>query len=266
MFTPTNENCQRTEIISLHSNKFYNNNEDLHCQICSEKLCTSKTVHSNCGHDFHYLCLINRLTEGEKLLGKKLNFNFIKCSICDLVIECPSIPNIQKKIDKNKQLYLKVSQMIEQRIIYQKKDPKKASLLLFLICNKCGKPYYAGENNGNNNNNSNEENQQDCLCGKDSFAYDAKGSTFCKIHGFDYIEYKCKFCCKIASRFCSQKHFCEECYANKNYENNCEIKKCDRNICEFSGIHAPNGEEYCLGCFICRYENVKNEYPTFNDE
>ena len=29
----------------------------------------------------------------------------------------------------------------------------------------------------------------------------------------------------IASRFCSQTHFCEECYTSKNYENNCECKE-----------------------------------------
>ena len=28
------------------------------------------------------------------------------------------------------------------------------------------------------------------------------GTTDCKIHGKDFIEYKCKFCCKIASWFC----------------------------------------------------------------
>ena len=262
MLTPNNQKDLRKEIITIDLNNNNINNKGLYCKICSEKLSSSKIVHLNCGHDFHYLCLINRLSEGEKLFGKKLNFNFIKCSICDSMLECPSTPYIQDKIDKNKQLYSQISTMIEQRNIYQKNYLSNSSSFLFHICYKCHQPYYAGKNN----NICNEENKQDCLCGKDSFVYDAKGSTFCKKHGFDFIEYKCKFCCNIASRFCSQTHFCEECYASKNYENNCEIKKCEKNKCEFSGMHAPNGEEYCLGCFICRYENVKNEYPTFNDD
>ena len=55
-------------------------------------------------------------------------------------------------------------------------------------------------------------------------------------------------------------HFCEDCYANKN---SCDndfsklIKNCNSRLCEFNGVHAPNGIEYCLGCFVCRIENIK---------
>ena len=160
--------------------------------------------------------------------------------------------------------------MIKQRLKYININPKKDPLEIFqfFLCMKCKRPYYAGLNPEKKNIGKKQfyGYKEDCLCGKDSFSYDAKGLDKCQKHGYDYIEYKCKYCCKIASRFHSQTHFCEECYLNKiNFNlDNCEIKKCDINSCELKGMHAENGIEYCLGCFICRFENIQNEYPLFN--
>ena len=252
-------------------NNLFNQNIDTSCQICFEKLITSPIVFLSCNHYIHYFCIIKKLKEGENLYGKKLDFNFIKCPVCDTIFECPSVPEIQKQIEKYKKIYIKVTIMIEQRIIYNKIDNNKNPLdqFIFYICFKCNNPYYAGINNNYNNNRYNQfySNKEDFLCGKDSFLYNAKGESLCKKHGYKYIEYKCKFCCKIASRFCSQIHFCEECYSNRNLLNDeiCKIKICDKDVCEFNGMHAPNGIEYCLGCFICRLENFKTEYPIFTD-
>ena len=70
----------------------------------------------------------------------------------------------------------------------------------------------------------------------------------------------------MASRFCSQMHFCEECYRNISNNLNSDlgqVKECNKDLCEFKGMHAPNGIEYCLGCFICRLESIQHEYPIF---
>ena len=253
-------------------NDLFNQNIDTSCQICFEKLASSPIVILSCNHYIHYFCIINKLKEGENLYGKKLDFNFIKCPVCDTIFECPSVPEIQKLIEKYKKIYIKVTIMIEQRIIYNKIDINKNQFdtFIFYICFKCNNPYFAGINKNKYNNNGYNKfygNKEDYLCGKDSFLYNAKGESLCKIHGYKYIEYKCKFCCKIASRFCSQTHFCEECYSNRNLLNDeiCEIKKCNKDTCQFSGMHAPNGVEYCLGCFICRLETIKTEYPIFTD-
>ena len=249
----------------------FNQSKDTCCQICLEKLSTSPIVNLSCNHFVHYFCILNRINEGKNLPGKKLNFNLIKCPVCDLLFECPSVPEIQNKIEKNKKLYIKVKNLIELRLSYEKNKPdgNPFDLYIFFLCYKCKRPYYAGKND-NNDNNSVYGSKEDCLCGKDSYVFDAKGESFCKKHGFKYIEYKCHFCCKIASRFWSQIHFCENCYAKyarRNiFENEkCPIKECNRFMCEFGGIHAPNGIEYCLGCFLCRLENIKNEYPNFSD-
>ena len=250
----------------------FNQNRDTCCQICLKRLSDSPVVILSCNHYIHYYCILNKLNAGKNLYGKKLNFDCIKCPVCDTMFKCPSIPHIQNEINKKLKLYLRVRDMIEQRLSLKKfnsnRDP--FDLFIFYICFRCGNPYFAGINKDDNNEKDENKfigNKEDCLCGKDSFLYDAKGESLCKKHGYEYMEYKCKFCCNIASRFCSLTHYCEECYKNKNVMNDqlCQIKTCNKDLCEFCGMHAPNGTEYCLGCFFCRLENIKKEYPTFND-
>ncbi len=254
----------------------FNQTKKTCCQICREKLSSSPIVILSCNHYVHYFCILKQLKNGENLYGKKLNFDFMKCPVCDSIFECNSIPEIQKKIDKYKEIYIKVRKMISLRLKYEKIDSTQNpfDFFIFFLCYKCHNPYYAGLNNNKNininriNDDSNVSgNKEDCLCGKHSFINNAKGQTICTKHEDIFIEYKCKYCCKIASRFWSQTHFCEECYSKKNYFNNnyCEIKECDIDTCPFNGFHAPNGVEYCLGCFICRLENIQHEYPIFVD-
>ena len=261
----------------INYSEIFNQNKDTCCQLCLEKLSSSPIVSLTCNHYIHYLCIINRLNEGKNLFGKKLSFNFIKCPVCEQIVECPSVPEIQNKIETYKKIYFKVGELIKLRLSYDNIEPKEEDkdedhdpykLYSFFLCYKCKQPYYVGKSHNNNDNNNNENtifgNIEDCLCGKDSYVYNTKGGSFCEKHGFKFFEYKCRFCCKIASRFYSQIHFCEDCYANKDsYINNFSklIKNCNGSICEFRGVHAPNGIEYCLGCFVCRIENIKKNIP-----
>ena len=252
----------------------YNQNKDTCCPICLVKLSSFPVVILGCNHYLHFLCLRKKLNKGENNKEKKLKFNFLKCPVCKKIIQCSYIPEIQKQIDIYHKLYIKVNEMIEQRVIYKQiylENDEPFNLFIFYICFKCNEPYYAGTNSEIIQNIENKKfygNKEDCLCGKDSFINNCKGQSYCSIHGYQYIEYKCKFCCKIASRFCSETHFCEECYYNKSNrkDGKYEIKKCYKDLCEFSGFHAPNGIEYCLGCFICRLESINKEFSIFNQQ
>ena len=53
---------------------------------------------------------------------------------------------------------------------------------------------------------------QECVCGSCATSDIDKRNYCCKNHGTNYLVYKCKFCCGIATRFLwGNTHFCERC-------------------------------------------------------
>ena len=255
--------------------------KDDYCIICySEGLGSSPMVVLSCGHYMHYMCVKKRLET--KWIGPKITFNHCLCPNCNKWFDCQSVPELQKMIDENKKLYEEIKEMSLKRLKFEDldKDPrltdpnspwfgKKVEFALkrlsYYMCYVCKKPYFAGRrecgNDPNMNNDDPNKNYdpKDCVCGKDANLSGVAGKTNCDKHGKDFIEYKCKFCCKIASWFCwGTTHFCEDCH-KRQYNNDYVSKyprdrlpKCNKATCEVGGNHPPNGEEYALGCSICR--------------
>lgn len=80
------------------------------------------------------------------------------------------------------------------------------------------------------------------------------GVKECAEHGSQFIDFKCKFCCSIALWFCwGTTHFCDPCH---RVAGNNVIAKCKgKGACDLGAHledHPPNGEEYALGCNVCR--------------
>jgi len=88
----------------------------------------------------------------------------------------------------------------------------------------------------------------------------------CPKHGKDYIEFKCKFCCNVATWFCwGSTHFCESCHKRQ-----CEgdhvskyskerLPPCTgKKMCPLKVDHKGNGHEFALGCALCR--NLVNSH------
>ena len=105
------------------------------------------------------------------------------------------------------------------------------------------------------------------MCGKCSSVV-AAGVTNCKLHGKDFIDYKCKFCCQVASWFCwGTTHFCDDCHKRQNNgdyltrKKEHELPQCGTPAkCPLKLKHPINGkEEFALGCSVCRnnQENFK---------
>ena len=267
----------------------FGQNKDDYCIICySEGLGSSPMVVLSCGHYMHYFCVKKRLET--KWIGPKITFNHCLCPSCNKWFDCYSLPELQRMIDENKKLYEEIKEMALKRLKFEDldKDPrltdpnspwygKKEEFamkrLSYYLCYVCKKPYFAGRrecgNDPNMNNDDPNKNYdpKDCVCGKDANLSGVAGKTDCKKHGKDFIEYKCKFCCKIASWFCwGTTHFCEDCHkrqCNNDYVSKYpkdKLPKCNRATCEVGGNHPPNGEEYALGCSICRNykENAKD--------
>ena len=183
----------------------------------------------------------------------------------DIIINTSKEIILRENREKCSQYCQRYYKLFEKRVLYEKyinyKNP--FTKLIFIFCNKCNQLYYAGKLRNKLNKELKQiffENNEYCICGKDSIIPDAKGDSFCVKHGNKYIEYKCKYCCKISSRFYSKTHLCEDCYfKEKNLNEIPKAEKCSLKTCEFFGNHSINGSEYSLGCFECKLENIHNK-------
>ena len=262
---------------------------DSYCNICFiEGLGNSPIVLLSCNHYIHYKCLEMRLKK--KWNGPKITFNHCLCPMCNKWLDCPNVPEIQSLIDWNKKLYEKISKMALERLKFEGLDKDKRltdknskwynnelqyalNRITYYMCYQCKEPYFAGLRECgdgpliNNNDPNKDYDPKDCVCGKHANIYGVAGVSDCKIHGKEFIEYKCRFCCKIASWFCwGTTHFCDECHARQckgdyisKYPKEA-LPKHDPKTCQIKVPHPPNGEEFALGCRVCRIEknNVKN--------
>ena len=268
---------------------YFDQDIDSYCNICFiEGLGNAPVVLFSCNHYIHFKCIEMRLKK--KWNGPKITFNHCLCPLCNKWLNCPNVPEIQELIDWNKKLYDKISKMALERLKFEGLDKDKRltdknskwynnelqyalNRITYYMCYQCKEPYFAGLRECgdgpliNNNDPNKDYDPKDCVCGKHANIYGVAGVSDCKIHGKEFIEYKCRFCCKIASWFCwGTTHFCDECHARQckgdyisKYPKEA-LPKHDPKTCQIKVPHPPNGEEFALGCRVCRIEknNVKN--------
>jgi len=111
---------------------------------------------------------------------------------------------------------------------------------------------------------ANGSNSQELLCGGCS-AHQA-GSK-CARHGSEFTEWKCRYCCTIASFFCfGTTHMCNACHQKWQLRPGCltvSRRSCTPISCPLRTAHPDHGHEHCLGCALCRtndwYGHVSNE-------
>jgi E3 ubiquitin-protein ligase MYCBP2 len=270
--------------------KIFDQDGDSYCNICfTEGLASSPVVLLSCKHYIHFKCIETRLKK--KWVGPKITFNHCLCPQCNNWIDCPSCPELQSLIKENRLLYDNICKMMVERAKfegiskvnnYPPNDSKSnwfnkeieylLKRLSYYMCYECKKPYFAGlrecgEGPNVDNNPNREYDPKDLICGAHANIAGVAGMSECKIHGKEFIEYKCKFCCNIASWFCwGTTHFCEDCHAKQckgdyvsKYSKD-KLPKCDPHKCPIKVKHPDNGEEYALGCSVCRNhgDNVKN--------
>jgi hypothetical protein len=139
--------------------------------------------------------------------------------------------------------------------------------LSYYMCFKCNSPYFGGmkecrggPGDAGDQNDYNTWKKEELVCGKCAAVAVGAGIKSCPSHGTDFIEFKCKFCCSIAQWFCwGNTHFCEAChkkqcsgdYVSRKPRN--QLPKCPGIAkCPLKVKHPANGEEFALGCSICR--------------
>lgn len=97
------------------------------------------------------------------------------------------------------------------------------------------------------------------------FAWSTLLMQVCPKHGTDFLEYKCRYCCTVAVYFCfGTTHFCNPCHDDfqrltsmrKDELPQCPVGPCAKPLegteCPLHVKHPPTGEEFALGCGVCR--------------
>ena len=97
---------------------------------------------------------------------------------------------------------------------------------------------------------------QDLICGSCAADMCGAGVTKCDKHGTDYIDYKCRYCCSVALFFCGgNTHYCDPCH-NDAIARRLKTKDCHGQNCPLGVKHPPGGQEFALGCGLCRSNKI----------
>jgi len=212
----------------------------------------------------------------------------MECGLCKDWISHPSLSDL---IDPILKLQEDIKKKSLQRLEYEGlhnsddiskeggrfyKNPQGFALHHFAYypCFKCAKPYFGGQVRcGAGGAGAEQQNQAGAagaggqnqaqsfdashlVCGGCSGVKDQK----CPVHGSDFIEHKCQYCCSLASWFCwGTTHFCDSCHTKQvkgdyvsQYPKD-KLPKCPgKDKCPLKIDHPPNGEAFILGCALCK--------------
>ena len=246
------------------------------CSVCwTDNLGAAPCIQMDCGHVFHASC-VNALVD-RRWPGPAITFGFADCPCCKAELLHPSIEDTMMPIravkddirrkagtrlkfegkDKDPEVIDKNSKWFEDHEGYAMDKYN------YYQCFKCEKPYFGGERQcGAAADDS--FNPEELIC-PGCVAGDA--AQICPKHGTDFLEYKCRYCCSVAVWFCfGTTHFCEPCH-NENgkmqrMQEQGKLPPCPcgpvgvplppHTDCPIGGGHPAPGEEYALGCGVCR--------------
>jgi E3 ubiquitin-protein ligase MYCBP2 len=245
------------------------NQDQINCIYCGDDIDSQPFAKISCGHYTHYECILNCMKIA--WATKRLTFNFLRCPGCKKPLSLK--PNheagkIYKKHLKLREKVVKLSlaKLQVERAEHEEKlaDPshrfyKKAksyAMAIFAVyeCCKCKKPFVGGKVSCEREADVNLDDGADkFICQK------CANVKKCKKHGFEYMTFKCKFCCSPASWFCwGTTHFCTRCHdkqvKDKTWAKSGQHKMCiGDGSCGLGIEHPPNPSEFPLGCSACKY-------------
>ncbi|EFA00365.2 E3 ubiquitin-protein ligase MYCBP2-like Protein [Tribolium castaneum] len=244
------------------------------CMICfTEALSCAPAIQLKCGHVFHLHCCKAVLMK--RWAGPRITFSFSLCPICKEEIVHPTLDELLAPI---RDLYKDVKRKALMRLEYEGlhtvevivtpgarfyNDPASYAMdrYAYYVCYKCNKAYYGGEARCDAEVGENYD-PTELVCGGCS---DVARAQMCPKHGTDFLEYKCRYCCSVAVFFCfGTTHFCNPCHddfqrvtnLSKTELPSCpagpKAKQLEGDECPLHVKHPPTGEEFALGCGVCR--------------
>uniref|UniRef100_A0A4W5M9H3 RCR-type E3 ubiquitin transferase n=1 Tax=Hucho hucho TaxID=62062 RepID=A0A4W5M9H3_9TELE len=246
------------------------------CMICfTEALSAAPAVQLDCSHVFHLQCT-RRVLEN-RWLGPRITFGFMFCPICKNKINHSVIKDL---LDPIKELFEDVRRKALMRMEYEglhkseaittpgacfHNDPAGFAInrYAYYVCYKCQKAYFGGEARCDAEAGQGDDyDPSELICGACS---DVSRAQMCSKHGTDFLEYKCRYCCSVAVFFCfGTTHFCNACHDDfqrmtsvpKEELPHCPAgpkgKQLEGTECPLHMVHPPTGEEFALGCGVCR--------------
>ena len=232
------------------------------CTICwIEPLQRSPCVRLDCGHIFHLECLVEKIKAGWPTT--RITFDFMNCPLCKKEIsgDCYELrqalePRKKLKRDLSKRLMERLrieglydsKRLLDRRdVFYQKRLEFAVHVLCYYQCFKCERPYFGGLQQCNVEERANRVfKREELVCGS------CADDTTCPLHGSEYIQFKCRYCCKPAVWFCwGTTHFCDNCHSVLPRP----LPQCTgAEDCPLGISHPPNGQEYAVGCMQCLAE------------
>ncbi|XP_023247966.1 E3 ubiquitin-protein ligase highwire [Copidosoma floridanum] len=245
------------------------------CMICFvEALSSAPAIKLHCGHVFHLHCCRTVLIK--RWVGPRITFSFSLCPICKVPMKNT---HLVEQLASIKELYEDVKRKALMRLEYEGLDKSEAvttpggryyhdpavyamDRYAYYMCYKCQKAYYGGEVRCDIQQGDESFDPAELVCGGCS---DVARAQMCPKHGTDFLEYKCRYCCSVAIFFCfGTTHFCKPCHDDfqrvthipKNELPSCpagpRAKQLGGEECPLYVKHPPTGEEFALGCGICR--------------
>ncbi|KYO37437.1 E3 ubiquitin-protein ligase MYCBP2 isoform A [Alligator mississippiensis] len=246
------------------------------CMICfTEALSAAPAIQLDCSHVFHLQCC-QRVLEN-RWLGPRITFGFMSCPICKNKINHIVLKDL---LDPIKELYEDVRRKALMRLEYEGlhkseaittpgvrfyNDPAGFAMnrYAYYVCYKCKKAYFGGEARCDAEAGQGDDyDPRELICGACS---DVSRAQMCPKHGTDFLEYKCRYCCSVAVFFCfGTTHFCNACHDDfqrmtsipKEELPHCPAgpkgKQLEGTECPLHVVHPPTGEEFALGCGVCR--------------
>ncbi|XP_060598858.1 E3 ubiquitin-protein ligase MYCBP2-like [Ruditapes philippinarum] len=245
---------------------------DDNCAVCyTDPLRAAPCILLNCGHKYHLHC-VKRILEN-KWVGPRITFNFILCPMCKQPMDHPELQSLLNPIHelneevKRKALTrlqyegLEKSDQITNSASPYYNNPAQFAMdrYCYYTCFKCNRPFFGGAAQCEDGAGDVNLKPEELIC---SACSGVQGVQNCNIHGTDFIEYKCRYCCTVAVFYCfGNTHFCNECH-NDNIRvagmgdnlPKCPAGPCGKQLtedCPLGIEHAPNGTEFCLGCGLC---------------
>jgi len=238
------------------------------CNICwVEDLGSAPCIRLHCGHYFHHACVLKKIRG--KWPSPQITFHFWDCPLCKKKMQHPSIMGELGPFEK---LEEQIKKKAQQRLAFEglDKDPSitdpagrfhnrpvdfAMDRFAYYPCFKCGQPYFGGQRRCDAGNQNQAFQAEELVCGGCSGV-----GQECQLHGRDFIEHKCQYCCSVASWFCWGKtHFCDSCHTRQQrgdyitkYRKDQHPRCPGKAQCPLKLDHPPNGEPFVLGCIICR--------------